>query len=97
MFDLEKGTTNFRTPIWSGFSGKDCEVLVEFDKKMEIKEVTASVLSSPGAWIFPPKGIEIYCSTNGRDFKKVNSKNFPKVNENSTEELQFLSHSKLYQ
>jgi len=90
LVDRKKGTTNFRTSEWMGFSGGDVETIIEFDKKTKIQKVTASMLADQGSWIFLPKAIEVYCSKNGNDFRLMTTKEIEPIKENEPLGLHFL-------
>ena len=69
LVDLKKGAeNNFSSPAWMGFNGKDFDARVTFKKAQKISQVTVSLLSNPGAWIFAPREIEIYTSEDGKQF-----------------------------
>ena len=89
MIDRKKGTTNFRTSHWMGFTGGDLTTLIEFEKKTNIQKVTASLLSDHGSWIFMPDSIEVYCSEDGKDFTLKNTKRLNSTKEGDTTGLHF--------
>lgn len=68
LVDLKKGSENFSSAAWMGFNGKDFDARLTFKKAQEISQVTVSLLSNPGAWIFAPRQIEIYTSNDGKQF-----------------------------
>lgn len=76
LVDLKKGAeNNFSSSAWMGFNGKDFDAKVTFKKAQEISQVTVSLLSNPGAWIFAPQTIQIYTSKDGDQYtlqKEVN-------------------------
>ncbi len=74
LVDRKKGSDNFRSEEWMGFSGKDLEVLIEFEQKTSIQKVSTSMLSDHASWIFLPQTIEVYSSENGHDYELVNLK-----------------------
>jgi sialidase-1 len=89
LIDRKKGTTNFRTSHWMGFTGGDLTTLIEFEKKTNIQKVTASLLSDHGSWIFMPDSIEVYCSEDGKDFTLKNTKRLNSTKEGDTTSLHF--------
>ncbi len=69
LVDLKKGSeNNFSSSAWMGFNGQDFDARVTFKKAQTISQVTVSLLSNPGAWIFAPRQIEIYASDDGKDY-----------------------------
>jgi hypothetical protein len=59
LIDLNKGTLNFREPVWMGFSGEDVEIKIDFEKPKKVNKVVLSTMADHGAWIFLPKQIEV--------------------------------------
>ncbi len=60
LFDLKKGSENFRDGEWLGFNGDDLVVDVELKQSREISTVFISTLDDIGSWIFPPTSLEIW-------------------------------------
>lgn len=60
LFDLKKGSENFRDGEWLGFGGDDLIVDVELKKDRQISSVFISTLDDTGSWIFPPTTLEIW-------------------------------------
>lgn len=83
LVDLKKGGNNFRENKWMGFNGNDVETIIEFTEATSFEKISASILSDPGSWIFPPAGIEIFISKNGNNFYKIAKKEFDKPTENT--------------
>jgi hexosaminidase len=51
-----------------GFSGKDCEAIIDLGKPTEIKEVNAYILEETPGWIYRPKSIEVFTSNDGINY-----------------------------
>lgn len=59
LFDLKKGGHDMKNGQWLGFKTDTVVVEVRFNQPKKTKAVLVSTLFDPGAWIFPPAGIEI--------------------------------------
>ena len=73
LFDLKKGSENFRDGNWLGFNGDDMIVDVELSESRSLESVFISTLDDTGSWIFPPNELEIWGGNNSEDLKKLNS------------------------
>ena len=51
-----------------GFSGTDCEAVIDLGKEEKISNVVVHCLSNPGNWIHRPLTVEVFISSNGTDF-----------------------------
>lgn len=60
LFDLKKGSENFRDGNWLGFGGDDLLVDIELAESRELKKVFISTLDDIGSWIFPPVALEVW-------------------------------------
>lgn len=56
---------------WLGFLGDDLNAIIEFKKKTKISKVIIDVLSAEQNWIYLPKEIEIFISTDGVKYESV--------------------------
>lgn len=74
LVDRVKGTGNFKSQEWSGFSGDDVEVQVSFTSEASIKKITISLLADPGAWIFPPEKVTVSALNTGHEPQMLASK-----------------------
>ena len=62
----EKGLAKSREFL--GFSGADCEAIIDLGKDEKISNVIVHCLSEPGNWIHRPRTAEVLISSNGTDF-----------------------------
>ena len=69
------GDNAFNDGQWCGWSGEDCEVILDLNGFQTINNLRLVYFNLPPSWIFPPSEIEILCSANGIDFDKVSSIN----------------------
>ena len=65
----EKGLT--KSKQFLGFSGADCEAVIDLGKEETISNVVVHCLREPGSWIWQPQSVEVFVSNNGSDFTSV--------------------------
>lgn len=58
---------------WLGFSGTDCNGVLEFNQVEIFKEVTFRFFKGEGQWIYLPKSVTISISSDNRHFEKIAS------------------------
>ncbi|MBO3699543.1 c-type cytochrome domain-containing protein [Roseivirga sp. E12] len=73
LFDLKKGSENFRDGNWLGFNGDDMIVDVELSETRSLESVFISTLDDTGSWIFPPTELEIWGGSTSGNLKKLNT------------------------
>jgi hexosaminidase len=65
----EKGLS--RSKEFLGFSGADCEAIIDLGKEEKISNVIVHCLRETGSWIWRPQAVEVLISGNGTDFTSV--------------------------
>ncbi len=73
LFDLKKGSENFRDGNWLGFNGDDMVVDVELSASRPLESVFISTLDDTGSWIFPPTELEIWGGSSSSNLQKLNT------------------------
>jgi hexosaminidase len=72
-FTLVNGVQNDRGMARSreflGFEGTDCDATIDLGKITNISEVVAHTLEQRGSWIYYPSGMEVFISTDGKQFR----------------------------
>lgn len=91
--DLVKAKDSYSDPAWLGFAKADMEVLYTFKTPLEKTKLTISSLSDPNSWIFPPKGLELWTSKDGKTYTCVSKDSFPVLTEMESPQLRFYSLS----
>ena len=81
LIDNQRGKLNYRIGGWQGFT-TDCELIIDLREAKKITAVGAGVLEEQRAWIFFPKGMEVYVSDDGKNYKPFGQMN---VTESKTE------------
>ena len=77
LFDLEKGSRDFKDGKWLGFKGHHVTATLELENMTEIEQLFVSSIAAPGAWIFYPQGFIVSVSENGRNYIEVYNEKFP--------------------
>jgi hexosaminidase len=70
---------------WTGFNGKDMEVILDFESARTFKTVGVNFLNNPTAWIFLPDYVILSVSEDGKTWKDVDRKDFNDRNLEKTE------------
>ncbi|HET6556380.1 MAG TPA: FN3 associated domain-containing protein, partial [Prolixibacteraceae bacterium] len=66
-----RGSTEHNDNQWQGWVDKRVEVIIDLKDTIEIKRIAVGTLLNIGAWIYPPRMIEYFVSTDGVQFQKV--------------------------
>ena len=75
LIDLLRGSENFRTGQWQGYSGENLVAVVDLGEIEPVSTVTVGALQDIKSWIFYPKQVAVSISTDGKNFKKVKTIN----------------------
>lgn len=74
-FTLVNGIQNqkglARSKEFLGFSGADCEALINLGSLQEISSVTVHVFQQKGSWIWNPASVEVFSSVDGMYFSSL--------------------------
>ena len=65
----EKGTS--KSKEFLGFSGTDCEAIIDFGKEESINSIKIHLLDQQSSWIYPPAWMKVYYSTDGINFTEA--------------------------
>ena len=68
-----------------GFSGTDCEAVIDLGKNDTINNVTAHIYSQPVSWIWPPSSFTVQTSKDGINFNAIVDVGPPVLNENKVQ------------
>jgi hexosaminidase len=92
-FTLVNGIINekglMRSNEFLGFSGTDCEVVIDLGKTDTISSVTAHVLSQPTSWIWPPASFTVQISLDGINYIPVTGGGSPLLSDMSQIQMSF--------
>jgi hexosaminidase len=56
---------------WLGFAGDDVDVTIEFEQPVSVHQITVGSANHPGQWIYAPKSVECFVSTDGANFQSI--------------------------
>ena len=56
---------------WQGWLGNNMEVVIDLQKPTEIHHISVGSIQDAGSWIFLPRRVDFYVSSDGINFKKV--------------------------
>lgn len=71
LIDFVKGANWFRNGLWQGYQGQDFEAVIDLLEVKDINRLNARFLQDIKSWIFFPKKVTFYSSTNGQSYSKV--------------------------
>jgi len=58
-------------PDWMGWIGQDLVATIDLGKSQKISRVQFHTLDQKGSWIYPPQQVEVFLSTDGRNFRSA--------------------------
>jgi hexosaminidase len=61
---------------WLAWQGEDVEITIDLGEKQKISSVKIGSLFEKDSWIVLPESIILYCSTDGKEFKHLDSKKY---------------------
>ena len=67
------GSQDFRTGTWQGYVGTDVVATVDISEIQQINKLAVNFLSDQNYWIFYPKKVSFYGSTDGENFDLIGS------------------------
>ncbi|MEC7864009.1 MAG: GH92 family glycosyl hydrolase, partial [Bacteroidota bacterium] len=67
LIDHLRGGKNYRTGNWQGYR-EDLIAIIDLREKKEISSISLGCMQDIKSWIFFPKQVEYFSSTNGEDF-----------------------------
>jgi hypothetical protein len=67
----DQGFLYSKYDAWQGFEGENLEAVIDLKQPMEVSSISCGFLQRNNAWIFLPRQISIYTSTDGQQFKKL--------------------------
>lgn len=83
LVDGLTGDDNYRSGRYIGFYGKDFDATIDLQEEREISSVSVGTYLVPGDYIFGLTGLEVYGSSDGKNFKKIASKSIPTLEKGS--------------
>jgi hypothetical protein len=71
LIDGIRGAENWRLGGWHGYQGTDFEAVVDLGKTKPIRYLSAGFVQDIRSWIWMPKEVTFYGSTDGKTFAKL--------------------------
>ena len=69
-----RGETNHQDGTWQGFHGTDVDVIIDLQKEMPVKSISATFLQNAGSWILFPDMVTFSLSTDQKHWHSVYDK-----------------------
>ena len=79
LVDGLKGTPNYRTGRWLGFSENDFEAVIDLQEATEIQRVKFDTSVDKSDWVFDIKGIKISVSDDGENYRTLLEREHPSL------------------
>ncbi|MBK8557564.1 MAG: hypothetical protein IPL65_18230 [Lewinellaceae bacterium] len=91
LIDGRMGSSDLHSGAWLGFSGEDAVVDLTWKQAQSFSAINISALTNTGAWVYPPRKIEIWATKGaGRDFQLVSETTL------TTDDLSLKEGSRVY-
>ena len=71
LVDGVQGSTDFRDGRWQGYWGTDLEAVIDLGEARPIKRIASTYLQYNNAWIFLPKEVSYYVSSDAKTWSKL--------------------------
>ncbi|MCB0586955.1 MAG: chitobiase/beta-hexosaminidase C-terminal domain-containing protein, partial [Phaeodactylibacter sp.] len=89
LIDLEKGTPVFTDGNWLGYEGMHMTATLELESEEELSEVVVSALSAPASWIFFPREVRVWLSSDGKHYQLAGETRPPEEGPGSGPEMDY--------
>jgi len=73
LIDGIEGGNDYKTGFWQAVQGSDYEVVIDFGETTLISNINIGCFQDIKSWIWFPKGLKIYVSDDGSNFKLAGS------------------------
>jgi len=74
---------------WLGFKGEDFIGIIDLGNRMMLQTIKMRFFNSKGAWIYPPKEIEVYVSDDNTNFKLAGAARLKEYDKSNILEIPF--------
>lgn len=75
LIDGILGSENWRKGDWQGYQGQDFEAVIDLQKKIPVKKISARFLQDSRAWIVLPTRVDYYVSDDNINFTLAATRN----------------------
>lgn len=73
LIDHIRGEKNWRLGNWQGYQGQDFSAVVDLGKENDVSKISIGFLQDARSWIWMPKYVDIYSSTDNMNYQKIGS------------------------
>jgi len=73
LIDNLRGGSDFRTGRWQGYQGRNLDAVIDMKQHVTVTRVCAGFLQDQRSWIWLPKNMTVYISSDGENFSKAGS------------------------
>ncbi len=87
LIDGIRSTKNYRTGSWQGYWNTDLIATVDLGEERLVEEISINFLRDQGAWIFYPKEVKCFVSSDKKTFLELPSQVINASEENSNIEI----------
>lgn len=93
LSDLARGSNFVKSPSWMGWQGSNVTTVLDYGEVFEMKEIKVGFMENTNAWVFAPRGLQVWTSKDGKNYEQVVSEKYEPRDGPSGVELRFLSHA----
>lgn len=93
LMDFRKGSQRFQDGLWVGWEKEHAIATIDLGEIKPVTSVTVGALEDVSSWIFYPKGLKIWTSTNGQQFTKVLDTSYPVAEGPTTPSIKNITES----
>lgn len=90
LLDGRKGSSRFSDGRWQGFEGQDFVGEIDLGSTQSVRALNVQFLQDLGAWIFPPRALQVDVSTDGSSWSQAGYIEFPEPNAATSNAAQVL-------
>ncbi len=87
LLDGKRGHSSFTHKQWMGYKNINMEVIIEFEKDIQINNISIGCLHKPKSHILPPTSIEYQISNDGKIYSPIGDLNNGEINNQTTENI----------
>jgi uncharacterized membrane protein/mono/diheme cytochrome c family protein len=77
LHDFNQGSVRFSDGKWLGWEGQHLEAIIDLGESVAVSALSIGALEDYNAWIFFPRGLEVWASADGQHFAKAKTASFP--------------------
>jgi len=93
LSDLKRGGNYLKSGGWMGWQGSHVTILLDYGKLIDINKIMLGYMENTNAWVFAPKGLKVWTSTDGKNYKSILNKSYKVPEEPSAVNVAFLSEA----